>query len=47
MFPGIWDTLTTDRGPLNGHPYEVRVYALHEFLGLSRAVTSNFYPFKP
>jgi len=44
MFSGIWDSLTTDRGPLNGHPYEIHVYVLHEFLGLSRAVTLPKFP---
>ena len=39
MFSGIWDPLKIDWRPPDGHPYEIRVYALHEFLGPSRAVT--------
>ena len=48
MSSGIWDPLMTDQRPLSGHPYEIRVYALHGFLGPSHVVMlAGFSPFKP
>ena len=47
MFSGIWDFLTTDRGPLNGHPYEIHVYPTSRIPGTESCsdVAENF-PFQ-